>query len=103
MGGRVFLIWRGLARNLRQILEMSQMIKKCEQKGVTMTILSFIGSNILRICTACETLTECPKKMTLCFGLISWQPSIGFSNHFFHLKTEILTQILNTKPFLFDI
>ena len=31
---------------------------------------------------------------------ISWQPSIGFSNRFFLLKTEIHMQILNTKPFL---
>ena len=28
------------------------------------------------------------------------QPSIGFSNRFFLLKTEIHTQILTTKPFL---
>ena len=44
-----------------------------------------------------------PKKIRLGFCLISWQPSIGFSNHFFLLKTEIHTQILNTKPFLCDI
>ena len=31
---------------------------------------------------------------------ISLQPNIGFSNCFFLLKTEIHTQILNTKPFL---
>ena len=31
---------------------------------------------------------------------ISCQPSIKFSNSFFLLKTEIHTQILNTKPFL---
>ena len=43
-----------------------------------------------------------PKKMRLGFSLISQQPSIGFSNCFFLLKTEIHTQILNTKPFLYD-
>ena len=33
---------------------------------------------------------------------ISQQPNIWFSNRFFLLKTEIHTQILNTKPFLCD-
>ena len=33
---------------------------------------------------------------------MSRQPSIRFSNRFFLLKTEIHTQILNTKPFLCD-
>ena len=33
---------------------------------------------------------------------ITWQPSIGFSNSFFLLKTEIHMQILNTKPFLYN-
>ena len=31
---------------------------------------------------------------------ISWQPSTGFSNSFFLLKTKINTQILSTNPFL---
>ena len=48
------------------------------------------------------TIQGVPKKMRLGFCLISQQPSIGFSNRFFLLKTEIHTQILHTKPFLFD-
>ena len=44
-----------------------------------------------------------PKIIRLGFCLISRQPSIGFLNRFFLLKTEIHTQILNTKPFLCDI
>ena len=40
--------------------------------------------------------------MRLGFCFISQQPSIGFSNYFFLLETEIHTQILNTKPFLYD-
>ena len=40
--------------------------------------------------------------MRLGFGLISRQSTIGFSNRFFLLKTEIHSQILNTKPFLCD-
>ena len=44
-----------------------------------------------------------PKKIRLGFCLISRQPGLGFSNCFFLLKTEIHTQILNTKPLLSDI
>ena len=44
-----------------------------------------------------------PEKMKLGFCLISQQPSAGFSNPFFLLKTEIHTQILNIKPFLCDL
>ena len=44
-----------------------------------------------------------PKKMRLGFCLISQQPSAGFSNSFLLLKTEIHTQILNIKPFLWDL
>ena len=48
--------------------------------------------------------TGCFKKNGAVFILqISWQPSIGISNHFFLLKTEIHMQILNTKPFLYDL
>ena len=40
-----------------------------------------------------------PKKIRQGFCLISRQPSIGFSNRFFLLKTDIHTQILNTNHF----
>ena len=44
------------------------------------------------------------KKIRLCFCLMSRQPSILFLNCFsFLLKTEIHTQILDTKPLLSDI
>ena len=42
------------------------------------------------------------KKYKVFILQISWQPSIGFSNSFFLLKTEIHMQILNTNPFLCD-
>ena len=50
-----------------------------------------------------EDIQGVPKRIRLCFCLISQQPSIGFLNRFFPLKTEIRTQILNTKPFLCNI
>ena len=37
------------------------------------------------------------------FCLIFQKPKNRITNRFFLLKTEIYTQILNTKPFLFDI
>ena len=47
--------------------------------------------------------TGCFKKNGAVFILqISQQPSIGFSNCFFLLKTKIHMQILNTKPFLYN-
>ena len=51
----------------------------------------------------CKVTTGRLKKMSHLVLLISWQPSIGFSNCFFLLKNEIHTKILNTKPFLCDI
>ena len=48
--------------------------------------------------------TGCLKKNVPVFILqIFRKPSIGFSNCFFLLETEIHTQILNTKPFLCNI
>ena len=44
-----------------------------------------------------------PKRIRLGFCLVSQQPSIGFSNSFFHLKADIHTEILNTNPFLYNI
>ena len=49
-----------------------------------------------------SNLQGVPKKMRLSVCFLSQQPSIGFLNSFFLLKTEILTQILNTKPFLYN-
>ena len=43
------------------------------------------------------------KNIALYISQISQQPSIGFSNSFFPLKTEIHMQILYTKPFLCDL
>ena len=48
--------------------------------------------------------TECLKENGTVFIFeISRQPSIGFSNSFFLLKTEIHMQILYTKPFMCDL
>ena len=59
------------------------------------TALDILGFTIFSLHTGCF------RKNGAVFILpISWQPSIGFSNRFFLLKTKIHTQILNTKPFL---
>ena len=53
--------------------------------------------------TSAYIIQGVPKRIGLGFCLISRLQSIGFSNCFFLLETEIHTQILNAKPFLCDI
>ena len=66
-----------------------------------------IEVELVRYCWYGQMLTGhtgCFKKNCTVFILhISRQPSFGFSNPFFLLKTEINMQILNAKPFLCDL
>ena len=85
----------GVIMNTNMKVRKTSYDEKCTDNDDLMAPSSAVKTDDLK----CD-IQGVPKKIRLGFCLISRQLVIRFLNCFFLLKTEIHTQILNTKPLL---